>query len=51
MINFPNLEGATREIILYRLQDAIKVLIEVEDLLCISEDEENEMKNQVSTKE
>jgi hypothetical protein len=51
MITFPNLEGATREIVLYRVQHAIKVLTEVEESLCISEEEEKEMANQVSTKE
>jgi hypothetical protein len=38
----PPLPGDIRELALFRLQDALKILNEVEQMLCLEEDEEPE---------
>ena len=37
----PSLAGNIRELALFRLQDALKILNEVEQMLCLAEDEES----------
>ena len=43
MTQIPDLKGQTRELVLFRVQDAIKVLTEIEDLLCLDDEEEEAM--------
>ena len=38
----PPLAGDMRELALFRLQDALKILNEVEQMLCLEEDEDSE---------
>jgi hypothetical protein len=43
MFKMPDLNGQRRELVLFRVQDAIKVLTEIEELLCLDDDEEEVM--------
>jgi hypothetical protein len=39
----PDLNGQRRELVLFRVQDAIKVLTEIEELLCLDDEEDEAM--------
>ena len=46
MKNMPTLPGDIREAVLFRVQDVNRVLEEIEELLCLSEEEEKKLEKQ-----